>query len=299
MDRRLVIGGLAVTLALAPARAQGPAPQGELRPTASPTATWGTGANRLMVATGSPGELGLLETLSTEFARRDGATVVWFRAGSGQAMDLLRQRRVDMVLAHAPAAERRAVADGWATGRRTIGSNEFWIVGPTDDPAGIRQSRDAADAFRRIFEAKAKKVTRGDNSGTHQKENEIWRAAGLTPSGEWYIPTRDFMAASLRRAAAERAYFLTDSSTFVVERANTPGLTILFRGGDILLNPYHTLWLTEPTAGTETAKRFAAFLYSEDAQKIMRDFGRDRYGEAMYNDAATTERLLAGQRPGG
>lgn len=280
MNRRSALTALAV-LALSPAAWGQQAPGGD----PSPAATWGTGPNVLRIATGSPGELGLLEAISTAFATRNDASVVWYRAGSGQAMTLLRERRVDMVLAHAPPAERRAVQEGWATGRQIIGSNEFWIVGPASDPARIGEARDAVEAFRRIEAARAKTVTRADNSGTHQKEMEIWRLAGLTPQGDWLIATRDFMTASLRRANAEGAYFLTDSSTFVAERAALPNLRVLFRGGQVLMNPYHTLWLTDPTPGTPLARRFAAFVLSDEIQSLIREFGKDRHGEAMYNDA--------------
>lgn len=282
---RIALGALA-SLAMIPlAAAQSPAPR--------PDAVWGDGPNRFSLATGSPGELGLLEALATAFAKENDVTVVWYKAGSGQAMKLLEERKVDMVLAHAPPAERKAVADGWATGRKLIGSNEFWIVGPSDDPAKIASATDAVDAFRRIHAAKAKFVSRGDNSGTHQKEMEIWRAAGIEPGGDQHIVTRDFMTASLKRADAERAYFLTDSSTFIAERANVPHLKRLFRGGEMLVNPYHTLYPSPPTAGEATARKFGEFLLSAQGQSIMREFGKARYGEAMYNDAATTARMIA------
>jgi tungstate transport system substrate-binding protein len=285
MRRRHILSGACV-LAMAfilsgGTGAQTPAPPAEPRP----AATWGTGPNSLRIATGSPGELGLLEAIAADFARRNDASVIWFRAGSGQAMNLLKERKVDMVLAHAPPAERRAVADGWATGRQLIGSNEFWIVGPENDPARIADAKDAVEAFRRIEAARAKKVTRADNSGTHQKEMEIWKLAGIDPRGDWLIPTRDFMTASLRRANTEGAYFLTDSSTFVAERKDLPGLKVLFKGGQVLMNPYHTLWLKDPTPGTPMAERFLTHLMSEDIQKLLRVYGKDRYGEAMYNDA--------------
>ena len=267
-------------------------PQSPTVPGPKPDATWGSGPNTFSLATGSPGELGLLEVLATEFAKANDATVVWYKAGSGQAMRLLQDRKVDMVLAHAPAAERKAVADGWATGRRLIGSNEFWIVGPPADAAKVAGAADAADAFRRIHASGAKFVSRGDNSGTHQKEVEIWRAAAITPSGGGYIVTREFMTASMRRANEERAYFLTDSSTFIAEKGNMPNLRLLFRGGEILSNPYHTLYLTDPTPGALTARKFGEFLASDRAQEAMRNFGRAQYGEPMYNDAATTAREI-------
>jgi tungstate transport system substrate-binding protein len=199
------------------------ASQAQTAPTPAPDAVWGSGVNAFALATGSPGELGLLEVLVLDFAKSHDATVRWFKAGSGQAMRLLQERRVDMVLAHAhaPAAERKALADGWATGRRLIGSNEFWIVGPAEDPARIAQAADAADAFARIRDSGARFVSRGDNAGTHQKENELRRAAKRPAEGPNTIVTRDFMTASMRRANDEGACFLTDASPFVAERART------------------------------------------------------------------------------
>jgi tungstate transport system substrate-binding protein len=257
-----------------------------------PTAVWGNGQNKFSLATGSPGELGLLEVLATDFAKTHDATVSWYKAGSGQAMRLLEERKVDMVLAHAPPAERKAVADGWAKGRNLIGSNEFWILGPANDPAKIATATDAVDAFKRIQDSGSKFVSRGDNSGTHQKENEIWKVAGRTPDSSMLIITKDFMTASMKRANDEGAYFLTDSSTFIVERKNMPKLQKLFRGGPILANPYHTLYLTEPTLGAATAKKFGDYLATEKVQALLRDFGKQQYGESMYNDAVATSKVI-------
>lgn len=289
---------IAAAITLAACAARVPSPElAKATPSASalvrrPDAVWGHGPNAFTLATGSPGELGLLEALATEFAQSHNATVTWFKAGSGQAMKLLQDRQVDMVLAHAPAAERKAVAEGWATGRVLIGSNEFWIVGPANDPARIASASDAAQAFQRIQDAGATFVSRGDNSGTHQKELAVWQAAGRQPGGEAYVVTRDFMTASMRRANDAGGYFLTDSSTFIAERRNMPQLRLLFKGGDLLLNPYHTLYLSQPSPGAATARQFGVFLASERAQALMRDFGRQGYGEAMYNDAAATARLV-------
>jgi tungstate transport system substrate-binding protein len=260
--------------------------QGAAQGNAQPV-VWGTGSQRFSLATGSPGELGLLQALAERFTAANDAQMAWTFAGSGAAMDHLRARRVDMILAHAPPAERRAVADGWAAGRVLFGSNEFWVLGPAEDPAGV-EGMEALAAFRRLAERRAPFVSRGDNSGTHPKERQLWQEAGVTPDPAQLIVTRDFMTASMRRANAEAAYFLTDSSTFIAERANTPRLRVLVRGGMVLLNPYHTLFLSEPTPATPIARRFGEFLLSDAAQSILRDFGRDRFGEPMYNDRAAT-----------
>jgi tungstate transport system substrate-binding protein len=251
------------------------------------TETYGDGANPFLLATGSPGELGLLGALTAGFSQQTPATLKWVKAGSGESLDLLKARQVDMIMVHAPAAEKKAVAEGWAINHTLIGSNEFYIVGPAADPAGVKGATSAADAYRRIADKKAKFITRADNSGTHKKEMSIWQQAGIQPAGDWYIPTRDFMTASLKKANGVGGYFMTDSSTWVAEQANVPNLTVLFRGDKMLVNTYHAL--TAPagtTPGRDTAARFVAFVGSAAGQRIIRDYGKDQYGEPLYQDAA-------------
>lgn len=251
-------------------------------------ATYGNGRNMFSLATGSPGELGLLKLLAEEFGRRADARMVWVKAGTGASLKLLQDKKVDMVMVHAPAQVDKAVKDGWAVGKTLIGSNEFYIVGPKGDPAGIARSTSAADAYARIVATPtARFVSRGDNSGTHQKEMQIWQKAGIEPVGAWYIVTRDFMTASLKRANAEGAYFMSDSSTWIMEKGVAPELTILYRGDKFLVNTYHAL-VAPPgaTAGRDTAEKFVAFVASPDGQKIIADYGRDSFGEGLYNDAA-------------
>lgn len=273
-------------------------------------AIYGGGPNRFSLATGSPGELGLLKALGESFGKEADATLVWVKAGTGQSLSLLKEKKVDMVMVHAPAQVDKAIAEGWATGKKLIGSNEFYIVGPASDPAGISGAQNAADAYRRIAEAKAKFVSRGDNSGTHQKEMQIWGKAGIAPtlpsiaapqggsaplgaarpgaepSGDWYIVTKDFMTASLKRANAEEAYFMTDSSTWIMEQGVAPSLRILYRGDKFLVNTYHAI-VAPPgaTAGRDTAEKFIAFVASPAGQKIIREYGAGQYPEALYNDA--------------
>ena len=248
-------------------------------------ATYGAGKDRFALATGSPGELGLLKLLAEEFARRSDAQMVWVKAGTGQSLKLLQKRKVDMAMVHAPAQVDKALKDGWATGKTLIGSNEFYIVGPKSDPAGIAKAANAADAYQQIAKAGARFVSRGDNSGTHQKEMQIWQKAGVEPAGPWYIVTRDFMSASLKRANAEGAYFMSDSSTWIMEKNVAPDLVILYRGDKFLINTYHAL-TTPPgaTPGQDTAQKFVAFVASPDGQQLIRDYGRERFGEALYND---------------
>jgi tungstate transport system substrate-binding protein len=246
-------------------------------------ATYGNGKNRFSLATGSPGELGLLKLLAEDFARQADAQMVWVKAGTGVSLKLLQEKKVDMAMVHAPAQVDKALKDGWATGKTLIGSNEFYIVGPKQDPANIAKADSAADAYQRIAKAGAPFVSRGDNSGTHQKEMQVWQKAGIQPGGTWYIVTKDFMTASLKRANAEKAYFMSDSSTWIMEKGVAPDLTILYRGDKFLVNTYHAL---TATPGRDTAEKFIAFVASPAGQKIIADYGRDRFGEGLYNNEA-------------
>jgi tungstate transport system substrate-binding protein len=250
-------------------------------------ALYGKGEKSFSLATGSPGELGLLKVLAEAFGKEMNASLCWVKAGSGESIKMLKEKTIDMIMVHAPEAEKKAVSEGWATKRTLIGSNEFFIVGPPDDPARIATVKNAADAYTLLARAKAKFFSRGDNSGTHKKEMELWKKAGISPSGDWYIVTKDFMTATLKRANDEKGYFMTDSSTWVAEKKNLPHLKILFRGDKFLINTYHAL--SQPagiTPGASTAAKFTDFVASEKGQKIIREYGRELYGEGLYNDAA-------------
>lgn len=276
-----------------------------------PAVQYGPGPRYFHLATGSPGELGLLKALGEAFGLRADAALVWHKNGTGQSLRLLKERKVDMVMVHAPDAIEHAVAQGWATGKTLIGSNEFYMVGPADDPADIANAADAIDAYRRIAAGGFPFISRGDNSGTHQKEMLLWSEAGRNtptlplvaapqegeappgvarpgaqPAGDWYIVTGDFMTASLKRAETERGYYMTDSSTWIMGRGLAPSLRILFRGDRRLVNVYHALLAPAgSTPGHDMAQQFVAFLASIEGQQIIREFGAGQYPEALYNDA--------------
>ncbi len=248
-------------------------------------AHYGTGETMLVVATGSPGELGLLEKLAQKFLEDNrGTSVCWKKAGTGESLKLLKEGKADVIMVHAPEAEKRAVAEGWAANRRAIGSNEFYIVGPRDDPAGVAKTKTALEAFRRIAAKKAPFISRGDNSGTHKKELLLWRKTGIIPAGAWYIVTGEFMSASLEKAEKLHGYFMTDSSTWVAEKRKRKNLYLLFKGDPILLNRYHVLTARGKRDGNDIlAGKFADFLISDKGQRIIRSFGKELYGEAIYN----------------
>ena len=254
-------------------------------------AVYGDGALQIRVATGSPGELGLLKRLSEEFLPNHQASMCWKKAGSGASLKLLKGKEVDLVMVHAPMAEKQAVEEGWAVKRTLIGSNEFYIVGPKDDPARIAEAKSAAEAYAKIASAQAKFLSRGDNSGTHKKEMALWKKSGVIPSGDWYITTKAFMMATLKKANEINGYFMTDSSTWVAGKKDLKNLRVLFRGDPFIINTYHGLCQPNgATSGWELSSKFIDFLSAEKGQSIIRNYGWDLYGEPMYNDAAYAEK---------
>ncbi|WP_087910305.1 substrate-binding domain-containing protein [Polynucleobacter hirudinilacicola] len=256
-------------------------------------AIYGQGNKSFKLATGSPGELGLLQALGEAFDKKEGARLIWIKAGSGASLNLLKTQQVDMIMVHAPEAVNKAIAEGWATDRTLIGSNEFYIVGPKNDPANIKSATSGADSYSKIAKAQAKFISRGDKSGTHQKEMDIWKKAGITPEGNWYIITNDFMTASLKRANAENAYFMSDSSTWVAEKDVAPNLQILYRGDKFLVNTYDALAAPAgKTSDRDIAVKFIQFVASDEGQAIIRNYGKSQHKESLYNDAAYAKQYV-------
>ena len=282
---RGLLAGLLATLGLHTAMAQNNPPK--------PEAIYGAGSKSFKLATGSPGELGLLQALGEAFDKKEGARLIWIKAGSGASLNLLKTHQVDMIMVHAPEAVNKAIAEGWATDRTLIGSNEFYIVGPKSDPANIKAASSGVDAYSRIAKVQTKFISRGDKSGTHQKEMDIWKKAGITPEGSWYIVTNDFMTASLKKANAENAYFMTDSSTWVAEKEVAPHLQILYRGDRFLVNTYDAL--AAPAGSTpdrDIAVKFIQFVGSNEGQTIIQNYGKSQYKEPLYNDAAYAKQYV-------
>jgi tungstate transport system substrate-binding protein len=250
------------------------------------TKVYGDGSKKVILATGSPGALGLVEALAEQFNKKNGTLICWRKAGSGASLKLLKNKEVDIVMVHAPAAEKKAVKEGWAIKRSLIGSNEFFIVGPKDDPAKIAGAKSAAEAYGKIAKSKAKFLSRGDNSGTHKKEMMIWKLAGVNPEGDWYIITKDFMTPTLKKANADKGYFMTDSSTWVMNKKNLENLAVLFKGDQLLVNTYHAMAAPKgATPGQEMASKFVDFVASDEGQAIVGGYGKKKCGEPLYNDA--------------
>ncbi len=228
----------------------------------------------------------MLKALAEEFNREKKASLCWVKAGSGDSLKMLKEKQVDAVMVHAPVAEKEAVQQEWAIKRTLIGSNEFYIVGPPEDPAGIAAAKTAVHAYRKISESKSLFLTRGDNSGTHKKELDIWKASDITPSGDWYVLSKGFMLDTLKNADSLGGYFMCDSSTWIEANSSLKRLKVLFRGDPVLINTYHALCQPKgATPGQSAASQFVDFVGSEKGQLLIRNFGKDRFGEGLYNDA--------------
>ena len=248
----------------------------------------------ILATTTSTQDSGLLDELLPEFTRASGWQVKTVAVGSGQAIELGRRGEADVLLVHSPAAEEKLVAEGVTGSRRLVMHNDFVIVGPEADPAGIRGAG-SAEAMKKIASAEQVFVSRGDESGTHAREKELWAAAGVKPGGSWYQETGQGMGETLRVASEKAGYTLTDRGTYLAQR-DTLSLQVLSEGDRNLLNVYHVIGMTTKAGSrvrADGAKAFADWIVSPQAQRMIGEFGRDRYGEPLFiPDAGKDESQL-------
>lgn len=242
------------------------------------------GRNVILATTTSTQDSGLLDVLVPLFEKQTGYVVKAVSVGTGQALALGGRGEADVVLVHAPEAEKKYVAEGTLVNRRLVMHNDFIIVGPKDDPAQIRSVKRASDALRRIAESKAAFVSRGDNSGTHQLEKRLWKEAGREPNGEWYLESGQGMGQTLGIASEKRAYTLTDRGTFLAFKKRLT-LEILVERDSSLLNLYSIMEVNAdrfPKVNAAGGKAFADFMVSPAAQEVMKNFGSDKFGEPLF-----------------
>jgi tungstate transport system substrate-binding protein len=249
----------------------------------------------ILSTTTSTQDSGLLDVLVPMFEKKTGYTVKTISVGTGQALALGAKGEADVCLVHAPDSEKKYVADGLLMNRRLVMHNDFIIVGPAEDPAKIKGLASAVDALKRIAEAKAAFVSRGDNSGTHQLEKKLWGEAKIQPSGSWYLQAGQGMGATLTIASEKRAYTVTDRGTFLAFQKRVQ-LVNLVEKDRVLLNIYSVL---EPNAAkfprvnAVGGKAFADFMVSKDVQEVIKTFGLDKYGEPLFfPDAGKSEESL-------
>jgi len=230
-----------------------------------------------MSTTTSTDNSGLLKVLLPPFEKANNCTVDVISVGTGKALKLGENGDVDVVFVHARPAEDKFVADGHGVDRRDVMYNDYVLVGPPSDPAGIKGMKSAVDAFKRLAEGKADFVSRGDDSGTHKQELQIWKAAGIAPKGSWYIEAGQGMGAVLQMAYQKKGYTLADRGTFISMEKKTD-LVILVEGDKILFNPYGIIAVNpkkHPKVNYELTKKFIDFVTGAQGQKIIADFKLD------------------------
>lgn len=243
----------------------------------------------ILAATTSTQDSGLLDVLVPAFESDTGWPVRTIAVGSGQAIALGRRGEADVVLAHSPAAERVLMRDGVARARRLVMVNDFVLVGPRADPARVAGAS-PSDALAAIARRRAPFVSRGDESGTHVFERELWARAGVRPRAPWYQETGQGQSATLRVAAERGGYALSDRATYLATGADQE-LRIVVEGGRELANPYHVIDLTR-RAGDRVnaagARALSDWLVGPRAQALIGAFGRSQHGRALFEPASAS-----------
>ena len=239
----------------------------------------------ILATTTSTQDSGLLDVLIPVFEKKTGYFVKTIAVGSGQAMAMGQKGEADVLLVHSPAAEKKFMEEGHGINRRIVMHNDFIVVGPPNDSAGIKGLRSASEAFQKMASAGSLFISRGDNSGTHAKEKGVWKQTGMSPEGQkWYQQTGLGMGQTLNVAAEKKGYTLADRGTYLALKKNL-GLDILVEGDPILLNVYHVIQVNPakwPKVNAGGAKAFADFMVSKKVQKIIKTFGVDKFGSPLF-----------------
>jgi tungstate transport system substrate-binding protein len=242
----------------------------------------------LLAATHTIEDSGLLQPLVDAFAAAHPEIVLQVSvSGTGQALAIARQGDADVVLTHSPDDERTFIEEGYGLVRREVMESDFVLLGPPDDPAGVAGERDIGEAFRRVAAAGATFISRGDQSGTHRKEQSVWQDIDIVPSGPAYIEAGVGMADALRIADQRRGYILADRPTFTMLQESLD-LAIVSEGDDRLLNPDAVI-IVRDAANPEGAQTFVDWITGPDAQTLIRDYGVDAAGRVLFTPTAAAE----------
>lgn len=231
-----------------------------------------------MSTTTSTENSGLLNVLLPPFEQRNGVKVDVISVGTGKALKLGEAGDVDVVLVHARKLEDKFVADGFGVNRKDVMYNDFVILGPAADPAGVKGSKTAAEALAKIAEKQAPFVSRGDESGTHTKEKELWQQAGGVPKAAWYVEAGQGMGEVIIMATEKQAYTLSDRGTYNAFKKAKTNLAIVFEGEKGLFNPYGVIAVNpakHPHVKHQLALKFIDFITGAEGQKIIADFKVD------------------------
>lgn len=255
---------------------------GSASPSQAPTAP----PKKLVLATTtSTQDSGLLDVLVPAFEKAyPEYKVDVIAVGTGEALRLGEQKDADVLLVHARASEEEFVAKGFGSERRDVCYNRFVLVGPASDPAGISQASSASDALARIAKRQALFVSRGDDSGTHKKEKQLWAAAGVKPAGAWYLVTGQGMGETLKVASEKAAYTLTDEATYLTMK-DSLDLSVLFDNDPALRNEYGVIPVTG-ARNEQGARAFVDWICGPEGQRLIGDFGVERFGHPLFTPSA-------------
>ncbi len=256
--------------------------------TAGETANSESDAGSLTLATTtSTYDSGLLDAILPAFEEESGIKVEVVAVGTGQALALGEQGDADVLLVHARAREDAFMNEGHGIRREDVMYNDFVIVGPEGDPAGVAGMESAPDALAAIAAAESTFVSRGDDSGTHTKEKSIWEQAGIEPEGDWYEAIGQGMGATLTFANEELGYTLSDRATYLSRSVDDEGfeLAILVEGDPVLFNPYGVMAVNPEKSdliNAAAASQFIDWLVSVPVQELIADFGTDKFGSPLF-----------------
>lgn len=237
-----------------------------------------------------PVDAGMVPALEDAYMEKHPNVVIrHYKAGTGATIDMAKSGIIDLVIVHAKALEEQFVADGYGTERIPLMYNDFVIMGPADDPAGIKGMTDATAAIKKIAEKNIHFISRGDMSGTHVKELDVWKAAGITPEGnKWYEVYEKGATGNgptLMYTDEQKAYTIMDRATYLTKKASLKNIGILVEGDEVLLN-FINLIPCNPETLTKVdydgAMAFVEWLVSDEAQEIIKNFGLEQYGEPLF-----------------
>ena len=234
----------------------------------------------LLATTTSTRDSGLLDELLPAFEKKSGCSVKTLAVGSGEALALGEKGDADVLLVHSPEDEQEFVESGHATSRKQVMHNDFVVVGPAGDPAQIEKATDVSGALDRIADDQAPFASRGDDSGTHTKELDLWEDAEIKPSGSWYIETGQGVGETLTIADQKDAYTLSDRGTFLA--TGNLDSKLLFEGGKELLNPYHVIVVRGERVNERCARAFSSWITSPSTQKTIGRFGVEELGQQLF-----------------
>jgi len=259
---------------------------GACQPVQAPAGESGAAQAKLILATTtSTQDSGLLDVIVPDFEQQANADVDVVAVGTGQALQLGTDCNADVVLVHARAREDKFMADGDGSRREDVMFNDFVLLGPPSDPAGIAGMTDAAAALTLIADSQSPFISRGDDSGTHTKEKSVWAAAGIEPAGDWYVAAGQGMGAVLTMANEQQAYTLSDRATYLARTLEGTDLVIAVEGDAALFNPYGVIVVNPEkctNVNADLANQFVDWMISVPTQEMIAAFGQDEFGQSLF-----------------